>query len=66
MNRQKGQFVGRLLLAALLAAAMAFQSFAASARIAFSDPSAQVGQEVSVTMKFISFSSKTETAVKKI
>ncbi len=54
MNRQKGQFVGRLLLAALLAAAMAFQSFAASARIAFSDPSAQVGQEVNVTMKFTS------------
>lgn len=54
MNRQKGQFIGRLLVAVLLTAAMTFQSFAASARIAFSDPSSQVGQEVSVTMKFTS------------
>ncbi|MCI8660756.1 MAG: hypothetical protein HFG54_11030 [Lachnospiraceae bacterium] len=54
MNRQARQFMGRLLTTVLLAAVMTFESFAANARIAFSDPSAQVGQEVSVTMKFSS------------
>lgn len=52
MNRQARQFIGRLLTAVLLAAVMTFESFAANGRIAFSDPSTQVGQEVSVTMKF--------------
>lgn len=54
MKRQGTRFIGRLFAAMLLTAAITFQSFAANARIAFSDPSAQVGQEVSVTMKFSS------------
>lgn len=54
MNRQLRQWIGRISAAILLTAAIAFQSFAANARIAFSDPSAQAGQEVRVTMKFSS------------
>lgn len=54
MNRQARQIIGKLLTAMLLTAVMTFESFAANARIAFSDPSTQVGQEVSVTMKFSS------------
>lgn len=42
----------RLLMVTALLLALSFQSFAASGRIAFSDPSAQVGEEVSVTVKF--------------
>lgn len=56
MNRNIKRTGVRLLAAAVLAAAICFQSFAATARIAFSDPSTQVGQEFSVTMKFTSTS----------
>lgn len=54
MEKQLRQWMSRLLAVLLLTAGMAFQSFAANARIAFSDPSAQAGQEVRVTMKFSS------------
>ncbi len=56
MNKKIKQMGFRLLAAILMAAALSFQSLAATARIAFSDPSTQVGQEVSVTMKFTSTS----------
>lgn len=56
MNRHIKYTIVRLLTAAVLAAAICFQSLAATARIAFSDPSTQVGQEFSVTMKFTSTS----------
>ncbi len=42
----------RLFMTAAFLLVLSFQSFAASGRIAFSDPSAQVGEEVSVTVKF--------------
>lgn len=54
MNKRWKNFWIRLLAAAILLLAVPFQSFAASGRIAFSDPSGQVGQEISVTMKFTS------------
>lgn len=54
MKRQLRQWIGRISAVILLTTAIAFQSFAANARIAFSDPSAQAGQEVRVTMKFSS------------
>lgn len=54
MSRQGRNFISRLSAALLLTAVMAFESFAANARISFSDPSTQVGQEVTVTMKFSS------------
>ena len=54
MSRQRKNFISRLSAVLLLSAIMAFESFAASARISFSDPSTQVGQEVTVTMKFSS------------
>jgi hypothetical protein len=41
----------RLAAAAIMLFAVSFQSFAATGKIAFSDPSAKVGDEVSVTMK---------------
>ena len=44
----------RMALVCAMALILPFQSLAATARIAFSDPSAQVGSEVSVTMKFSS------------
>lgn len=44
----------RMILICAMAVILPFQSFAATARIAFSDPSTQVGDEVSVTMKFSS------------
>ncbi len=56
MSRRVKQTGFRLLAAILLAAAMSFQSLAATARVAFSDPTTQVGQEVSITMKFTSTS----------
>lgn len=56
MNKHIKKMGARLLAAMILAAAVCFQSFAATARIAFSDPSTQVGQEFSVTMKFTSTS----------
>lgn len=56
MNNNRKKMGIRLLAAMLFAMAVCFQSFAATARIAFSDPSAQVGEEVSVTMKFTSTS----------
>lgn len=54
MKRQGKRIIGRLSAAFLLAALMTLESFAANARISFSDPSTQVGQEVAVTMKFSS------------
>ena len=54
MEKQLRQWTSRLLAVLLLTVGIAFQSFAANARIAFSDPSAQAGQEVRVTMKFSS------------
>lgn len=56
MNKKWKALVIRLLCAAMLTAAISFQSFAANAKIAFSDPSGDVGQEISVTMKFTSTS----------
>lgn len=56
MNKKWKTLVIRLLCAAMMAAAISFQSFAASARISFSDPSGNVGEEISVTMKFTSTS----------
>lgn len=44
----------RMVLICAMAVILPFQSLAATARIAFSDPSVQVGSEVSVTMKFTS------------
>lgn len=56
MSRKFKQGCLRLAMVMMLALAIPFQSFAANARIAFSDPSAQVGNELSVTMKFTSTS----------
>ena len=56
MNKKWKALVMRLLCAVMLTAAISFQSFAANAKIAFSDPSGEVGQEISVTMKFTSTS----------
>ncbi len=56
MNRKFKQVCLRLAVVMLMAVAVPFQSFAANAKIAFSDPSAEVGGEVSVTMKFTSTS----------
>lgn len=44
----------RMVLICAMAVILPFQSLAATARIAFSDPSAKAGSEVSVTMKFTS------------
>lgn len=56
MNRRLKQFCLRMAVIVMMIVAVPFQSFAANARIAFSDPSAQVGNEISVTMKFTSTS----------
>lgn len=56
MNSRFRRFVLGVLAAVILSAAVPFTGFAATARIAFSDPSTQVGEEVSVTMKFTSTS----------
>ncbi len=44
----------RMVLICAMVLILPFQSFAAAARISFSDPSAKAGSEVSVTMKFSS------------
>ena len=56
MIRQGKKCIGGLVAVMLLTAAIAFQSFAATAKISFSDPSTKVGEEVKVTMKFTSTS----------
>lgn len=53
MNKCKKIFC-RTALVCAMAVILPFQSLAATARIAFSDPSAKAGSEVSVTMKFTS------------
>ncbi|MGL5434389.1 MAG: cadherin-like beta sandwich domain-containing protein [Lachnospiraceae bacterium] len=55
MNRKLKQWVCGLLMAFLMAAVLPFQmidSYAATARISFSDPSTKVGQTFTVKMKF--------------
>lgn len=54
MRNKIKQFFCSMILVCMMAVVVPFQSFAATARIAFSDPSAKVGSEVSVTMKFAS------------
>lgn len=57
MNRKLKQFCLRMAVVVMMIVAVPFQSFAANARIAFSDhPSVEVGSEISVTMKFTSTS----------
>lgn len=58
MNRRVRQWICSLLLgmAVSMTPYCMISSFAASAKIAFSDPSTKVGDEVSVTMKFTSTS----------
>lgn len=56
MNRKFKQWCLKMAVAMAMLIALPFQSFAANAKIAFSDPSAQAGSEVSVTMKFTSTS----------
>lgn len=55
MNRRIKQWACGLLMAFIMAVVMPFQmmdSFAATARISFSDPSTTVGETFTVTMKF--------------
>lgn len=52
MNRNWKQIWMRFAIVLMLALAVPFQSFAGNARIAFSDPSADVGSEFTVTVKF--------------
>jgi hypothetical protein len=52
MNQKIKRFGIRMIAAVIMLLAVSFQSFAATGRIAFSDPSTKVGDEVSVTMKF--------------
>ncbi|MGN0159298.1 MAG: cadherin-like beta sandwich domain-containing protein [Brotaphodocola sp.] len=55
MIKSKIRKIGcRAALICAMAVILPFESLAATARIAFSDPSAQVGGEVNVTMKFTS------------
>lgn len=54
MSSKIKQICGRWILVCMMAVLASFQSFAAGARIAFSDPTAKVGEEISVTMKFSS------------
>lgn len=49
MNRRTKRYLVGLLVTVMLTIAMTFQAFAA--RIAFSDPSGNVGDEITVTMK---------------
>ncbi len=58
MKNKMRKVVLGMLVAMLLILAVPFQCLAAGAKIAFSDPDAQVGQEVSVTMKFTSTSNE--------
>ena len=57
-NKMK-QFCLRTAAVMMLVFALSFQSFAASAKIAFSDPSTQAGSEFDVRMKFTSTSGDT-------
>ncbi|MDD3252166.1 MAG: cadherin-like beta sandwich domain-containing protein [Lachnospiraceae bacterium] len=59
MNKRLRQICLRMAMIVMMAVAVPFQSFAANAKIAFSDPSAEVGGTVSVTMKFTSTSGDT-------
>lgn len=54
MNNTFRKWWCRLILVCMMAVMVPFESFAATGRIAFSDPSGQVGSEISVTMKFSS------------
>ena len=56
MNKRLRQICLRMAMIVMMVVAVPFQSFAANAKIAFSDPSAEVGGTVSVTMKFTSTS----------
>lgn len=56
MSRKVKHAVLRILAVMMLAVAIPFQSFAANAKIAFTDPSTEVGSEFTVTMKFTSTS----------
>ena len=56
MNIRFRRLVFGLLAAVMMSVAVPFAGLAATARIAFSDPSTKVGEEVSVTMKFTSTS----------
>lgn len=57
MNRRTKRYFVGLLAAVMLTIAMTFQAFAA--RIAFSDPSGNVGEEITVTMKITSTGDET-------
>lgn len=52
MNRNWRQIWIRFAMVLMLAVAIPFQSFAGNARIAFSDPTAEVGSEFTVNVKF--------------
>ena len=52
MNRNWKQIWIRFAMVLMLAVAIPFQSFAGNARIAFSDPTAEVGSEFTVNVKF--------------
>ncbi|MCD8122157.1 MAG: cadherin-like beta sandwich domain-containing protein [Clostridiales bacterium] len=56
MNRKLSRFLLSAAAALMLLVAVPFATYAADAKIAFSDPSATVGDEFSVTMKFTSTS----------
>ena len=59
MKKNKKNFLKGISAAAALSAMMLFQTitaFASNVRIAFSDPTATVGAEVTVTMKVSSLS----------
>ena len=57
MNRRTKRYLVGLLMTVMLTIAMTFQVFAA--RIAFSDPSGNVGEEITVTMKITSTGDET-------
>lgn len=59
MNKKIRQICLRMAVVIMMVIAVPLQSFAANARIAFSDPSAEVGGTVDVTMKFTSTSGDT-------
>jgi len=59
MNRKRSRVGLWIVMAVLALMAMPFQSFAADAKISFSDPSLEVWSEVDVTMKFTCTSGET-------
>lgn len=59
MYNKAKQFCLRMAAVMMLVFVLPFQSFAASAKIAFSDPSTQAGSEFEVRMKFTSISGET-------